>query len=398
MPYRKSAPIDALPAWSDPPGGPTLTLRLKTITPMFGGGYEAREPDDQVPVRAAAIRGQLRHWWRATAGAKCGSSAELFQREAEIWGAAAAEKLPGGPGRVSVQVSDVRRGRSATATEVIRKADPKNGPRHGTFLFPFQEQKKQDIPAAGCLIGTEFTLSLRYDSELAEDVESAVIAWVLFGGVGARTRRGCGALQASGWAGLPKSPTEVRAWVGRFQSQPRRDWPTIAVAFLGPAAHDAMAAWEALGRFWSAFRKGHIGEIPYSPMSGGKWKDHARLKALRPNDREIRLVKPFLGLPIVYQQFKNDPRRPFAGTLEPADSGRFASPVVLKPVAIGGSVFPGVIALKSPSPDRIQIADRGQVLDLALPNDEPLLRKTPVETVLLEASRFFGSNRPEGAR
>ncbi len=31
------------PTWHAPPGPETITLQLKLITPMFGGGYETRE-------------------------------------------------------------------------------------------------------------------------------------------------------------------------------------------------------------------------------------------------------------------------------------------------------------------------------------------------------------------
>ncbi len=39
MPRTAPAP----PTWHAPPGHETITLQLKLITPMFGGGYETRE-------------------------------------------------------------------------------------------------------------------------------------------------------------------------------------------------------------------------------------------------------------------------------------------------------------------------------------------------------------------
>lgn len=35
--------VPSPPDWQAPPGGETITLHLKLITPMFGGGYEPRE-------------------------------------------------------------------------------------------------------------------------------------------------------------------------------------------------------------------------------------------------------------------------------------------------------------------------------------------------------------------
>lgn len=34
------------------------------VTPMYGGGVQAAMPDVSMPIRATAIRGQLRFWWR----------------------------------------------------------------------------------------------------------------------------------------------------------------------------------------------------------------------------------------------------------------------------------------------------------------------------------------------
>ncbi len=39
------------------------TYQVKVITPIYGGGVKAGEPDKDMPIRASAIRGQLRYWW-----------------------------------------------------------------------------------------------------------------------------------------------------------------------------------------------------------------------------------------------------------------------------------------------------------------------------------------------
>lgn len=57
------------PEWQAPEKPAELSLEIATITPLFGGGYAARECDELIPVRSAAVRGHLRFWWRATAGA-----------------------------------------------------------------------------------------------------------------------------------------------------------------------------------------------------------------------------------------------------------------------------------------------------------------------------------------
>jgi CRISPR type III-B/RAMP module RAMP protein Cmr1 len=88
----------------------TIKLELQLITPMFGGGYKAREVDTVQPIRPAAIRGHLRFWWRATAGAQFGrvddphkAVTELYKVETELWGGASKKDNPA-VGKVAIQV------------------------------------------------------------------------------------------------------------------------------------------------------------------------------------------------------------------------------------------------------------------------------------------------------
>ncbi|WPD23144.1 MAG: type III-B CRISPR module RAMP protein Cmr1 [Candidatus Electrothrix scaldis] len=68
-----------------------LSYKIEVITPIFGGGVKAGEPDTKMPIRASAIRGQLRYWWRFLESAKIdmnkpGAKNELFKKERDIWG------------------------------------------------------------------------------------------------------------------------------------------------------------------------------------------------------------------------------------------------------------------------------------------------------------------------
>src|SRR5258707_80347 len=61
---------------------------FRLLTPLLGGGAIARqcaEPD--AIVHPLQVRGLLRKWWRASAGAQtCKDSFELRKREDPIWG------------------------------------------------------------------------------------------------------------------------------------------------------------------------------------------------------------------------------------------------------------------------------------------------------------------------
>jgi CRISPR-associated protein Cmr1 len=390
--------LPSLPEWQEPAKRETIELELRLITPMFGGGYKAREVDPLQPIRPAAIRGHLRFWWRATAGARYASVADLHKAETELWGGASTKDNPA-VGKVALQVHILSAGEKASYSQVAPPSKPKDGPLHGYFLFPFQEQKKQNIPAAVGRRQVSFQLRLTLDASLSEaqraEVRTALKAWIAFGGVGARTRRGCGALTVVGananqW--LP--PTQGLA---EWLEMPRdaasdHDWTTLAGArgIVVPTASPE-EAWRELGQFWARFRKGHFAQA-YSPMSGGKWRDYRQvLCQLRSQGNTLRLAKPFLGLPIVYQKFGK--QTPFTGTLEPAQSGRMASPVILKPIALQGGKFGAlVLVMHAPKPDKIRV--NSQEYALAAPTKDPVLQalgaNDVLDAVLKGAKQHFG--------
>jgi CRISPR-associated protein Cmr1 len=389
-----------LPDWQEPAKRETIELELRLITPMFGGGYKAREVDPLLPIRPAAIRGHLRFWWRATAGARYTSVADLHKAETELWGGASTKDNPA-VGKVAIQVQILSAGEKAPYRQVAPESKPKDGPMHGYFLFPFQEQKKQNIPAAVGRRQVSFQLRLTLDASLSEaqraEVRTALKAWIAFGGVGARTRRGCGALTVVGananqwlpptqglaqWLGMPNDAVSGCGWTTLAEAQ------GIVVPTASPEE-----AWRELGRFWARFRKGHFPQS-YSPMSGGKWRDYRQvLCQLRNQGNTLRLAKPFLGLPIIYQKIKGARNLCFTGTLEPVGSGRMASPVILKPIALQGGKFGAlVLVMHAPKPDKIRV--NSEEYALAAPTKDPVLQalgaNDVLDAVLKGAKRHFG--------
>jgi CRISPR-associated protein Cmr1 len=380
--------LPSLPEWQEPAKRETIELELRLITPMFGGGYKSREVDPLLPIRPAAIRGHLRFWWRATAGARYASVADLHKAETELWGGASTKDNPA-VGKVAIQVHILSAGEKASYSQVAPPSKPEDGPLHGYFLFPFQEQKKQNIPAAVGRRQVSFQLRLTLDASLSEaqraGVRTALKAWIAFGGVGARTRRGCGALTVVGananqW--LP--PTRGLAeWLEMPNDAVSGcGWTTLAGAqgIVVPTASPEKA-WRELGQFWARFRKGHFAQA-YSPMSGGKWRDYRQvLCQLRNQGNTLRLAKPFLGLPIIYQEIKGAKNLCFTGTLEPAQSGRMASPVILKPIALQGGRFGAlIVVMQAPKPDKIRIGDKEYTL--AAPTKDPVLQALDATDVL----------------
>ena len=386
------------PGWKPPDrSGEELRLSIKVITPLFGGSAILRETDNSNPVRAASVRGHLRFWWRATAGASCKSSKELFERESAIWGSAAT-KEDKNKNVVAIRVTEIKAGTEKRYSDITSKS-AKDGPMEGYFLFPFQEQDNYGRE------GISFSLILFIPANCSsQEVKLAVRAWIYFGGIGSRTRRGCGALaldEKIDWLPSPGAPGCWNDLVVLHDGYPVIPTLSDATVILGSPKQTSMGAWKELGRFWSAFRKGHVGKDAYVPMNGCKWDDYRG--ALMPYERNpsgsIELNKPFLGLPIIYQEFKSGSPKQTAlyhPTLVSEKSGRMASPVILRPVEVADGKFASmVLVLKSPPPESIRI--QNDIVKLSAKPNDPVLNNLgvhdPLEAVIVFAEEHFGVDR-----
>lgn len=390
MPRSISCPAPKLA----PPSLEVWTIHLKTITPLFGGSATPREVDPVKPIRAASVRGHLRFWWRAVAGGQYETPQELFEAEEKIWGSSEAY------GKVALRVIKQEAGPTVKPSELVPdKGTARTGPMERYFLHPFNPNKAEGLAEASGLKWVEFTLELSFshlsDTE-QEALRRALRAWIAFGGIGARTRRGLGALEVTqgtqDW--LPANPAQLKTWFrASAADDPQHTLLTGAVIRLGSARKPSNTdpckghkAWRELGSFWARFRKGHFVVDPrtgkamaYTPMAGGKWRDHQTLRALSPHQKQIALAKPYLGLPIVYQRLGNS----FAGTLEALhpQGRRMASPVTLKPMAFAdGSIRPAVVVLRTPAPESIRIGQ--QALELDLPAQDPVLQALRAQDAL----------------
>jgi len=194
----------------------TQTRRYRLITPLFGGGVQAGVADPVTPVRGSVIRGHLRFWWRACrGGAFDGNLQRMKEAEDRLWGAASTSDQPRSPDVVEISVSDVKEGqpfaykdaqgnpvRNARGDRIIRFFDPDSP--YGYVAFPFQDRERNRTEPI-VREGVEFSLTVRYRAADDAHIHAALWAWETFGGLGARTRRGFGALQCVEVEGKPLS-------------------------------------------------------------------------------------------------------------------------------------------------------------------------------------------------
>lgn len=379
------------------PGSETRIYEIQVITPIFGGGAEAGVNDPVTLIRSSTIRGHLRFWWRATRGAKCKTAAELLQREGAIWG------TTDNPSRVCIEVAvgehddpfecasykwdkNMHRGDGGYRLKWSSPFDTRNSPLP-YVLFPFQgkapdsgdpkEPSKMIRSARFKLIMHIFSLN---GDNIEKDVEAAVWAWVNFGGIGARSRRGCGALYCIKSTPhdpdlTPPSFQKFEEWLkGRssyyklISSSTSRDWPTLGKVYQsGKDGLNSIPSWEDCIGVIKDIRQGV--DLGRDSSSGGKpgrsrWPEPESIRNLvmkekrlitrphrwhPPDSRmpDIAFPRAEFGMPIILE-IRGEGLKP---TLQPSDNiNRMASPLIFRPIEFSNGRFASVIIRLNTSP------------------------------------------------
>lgn len=367
---------------------------IRVVTPMVGGGVKPQWIDKLRPVRSSAIRGQLRFWWRATRGATYQNVAELRSREVEIFGST--ER----PSAVKIWVeTDSSRIKSTPMFDESKKKMVRE-PWEGQYaLFSFLGMKQEDPQY---LNNFYFTLHVEYNlsesdvktwardlEELKLDVECALWAWINFGGIGSRTRRGCGSLYCSKFSPKTARADELRACFqekveqyklnlvsheANFQ-QTHREWPTLSTTIkFGGGETEPVKAWSMAVRELQKFRnaRNEYKEGGTKRFSRSFWpeadsirritkigvKDHLKSTTIKEGPDYVAFPRAQLGLPIIFH-FQNDTQKhppkdqgyePSDIELVPKDRDRLASPVIVKAVAVenGFKAISAVVVLNQP--------------------------------------------------
>lgn len=200
-----------VPELNDPLANSSITLTYELVTPMYGGGTIAGQPDEAMPVRASAIRGQLRFWWRVVTRNQFSNYEEQRQAEFALWGGP--DKDSPKASQIRVRVKDCRNVNYLSWQELVHRKIGKNSRNSINLryvLFPLAENKnKKSLIEPGLRFNLiiEFLFNCECQKKnlqedlckckkknLQEDFRKALRAWTQFGGIGARTRRGLGAV------------------------------------------------------------------------------------------------------------------------------------------------------------------------------------------------------------
>jgi CRISPR-associated protein Cmr1 len=345
--------------------------QAKTLTPLYGGGVKAGQVDLELPVRASAIRGQLRFWWRLLQPTV--PSEQMFADETALWGGISCNGPTASRVKVRVrQISQVGDNDLAPAFAFPTRHDgtyaaaPRPEPGMNAYaLFPAQGKRSETNhraletpPGRLAKPGITFTLEIECPESYWPEVETALRWWATFGGLGARTRRGLGAVEMQDLQ--PISRPEVAAVGGRL--------------VLRRPKESAVAAWqesvERLRDFRQEIKVGRNepGEVPNRP-GRSRWPEADMIRRLfdqweGPDHTPAHPLQGFypraaFGLPIVFH-FKRpdhiDQNQPANRRQDPADDAilepqdnrhdRMASPLILRPYpAANGKYHPAALLL-----------------------------------------------------
>jgi CRISPR-associated protein Cmr1 len=339
--------------------GETITQvrKYELITPLFGGGVEPGFADPVTIIRGTSIRGQLRFWWRACRGSMFNGNLNAMKNaEGALWGAASSER-DSNPSRVqiTVEIDENNRGERF----VVQGHRGNDIPVHhlsspfGYVAFPLRDKPGTDV-----LRGIKFTLNISFPRTVQPDVEAALWAWEMFGGIGARTRRGFGALRLVSVNSV--AATALLADTQGIERKIRQQlathvgeggWPAgvphlsrNSVLKVTHRHADSITAWQYLINALRQFRQQrHHGTQPNRP-GRSKWPEPDAIRRLTgsssgmhrtPLSAVDKFPRAAFGLPIIFK-FKDDQAGdPGVTTLKGATSERLGSPLILRPVAVG---------------------------------------------------------------
>jgi len=344
-------------------------FRVQLVTPCFLGGAVK-----QAEWRAASLRGQLRWWYRAVAGAVyAGDLARVREGEERIFGStrrSAALRVRAlnppvalegnaqsfGDPRSEKQLAEIWGDPEAAARLRLREGYPSR-PLHYLGYGPVAGGKveRSYLPAKAetCF---ELQWSRPVEEELRRLFDRALWAWLHLGGLGARNRKGFGSLRLLGiegsWtSGFPPPPQtrdaliqqirEMLPWKEGNSGLPR--WTCFSSRsriYLGRDDHDfGMDAMEKIGAWLIGFRRRY--GSPSDERAALRNRDYAWASPKGKDPRGGFPDRVGFGLPLPFK--RKIGKSAFEGeTLlwdAPDGDPRRASPLLLHVARLGKNTF-----------------------------------------------------------
>lgn len=333
-----------------------LNLKIEFISPLFGGSSEKGKND----IREASIRGQLRFWWRATIGAGYNSVKEMREKEGEIFGNT--DKASNVIIKIIKRIKRSEKNFVSFPTKQNGKFDMK----YSYILFPFRDQKIDG------LMDITFDLQVKIlKEEFVDDVKKTLKAWINFGGLGSRTRKGLGSLYCKDYAF--DNANELASFIHENNDV---SFPSVNRIFYGKEINLDWNNWnKVVDDTLKKFRQGEkIGRNTGEPPRAGRsrWPEPEIVRQItgkrdrkhQPMNFEQCFPRAEFGLPIIIDFNRNGERagEPTKTEIQPKDNNprepftRYASPLIIKNMKLkNGRCNQIVLLLNGPRPQEVKL-------------------------------------------
>lgn len=298
-----------------------ITLEIDIITPCFAGGAD---PDEHAEIRASAVRGQLRWWFRVLGGFKSLSPLTLKEQENLIFGSAAGDEANSGLLIVRTHPNKNVHSQKMDGQDLGHR----NFSSSAYLTFPIQSRERQgrktEFAGKGVITDGSFQLQLIWrdsaKAKLNDELLSLITVFSNLGSLGFRGRRAMGALS-------PARPSQIS-----LGDALKRFTCPEAITLKSLPATSASNAISTLGAWLKSCRShGRSGQNEREQSS--KYFNYAK------NDHDLGYglvdepaYRPTLGLPII--QLTQGGERKWNWNWNKKENkaiGRFASPVLLRP-------------------------------------------------------------------
>lgn len=339
------------------------TLECELVTPMYGGGVKAATVDLKMPIRVSAIKGQLRFWWRLLAQHKwkLGNTKAIQNAEFALWGGMGDED-GGRASQVFLKVTQPK----LTHHDLVEYTEyldtSPNNKKLSYVLFPASnaDDKKTNPQKLLAPEKVKFQMSfafaacIQHDQNTVSQILETLQWWANFGGLGARTRKGLGAIHITESSDYPK--------ICQSLTEAEIKSANCAISLKGKSANALAQLYTGIQKLSDFRQKEEIARNKGTGKSAGRsrWPEPDAIRTItgqylilgEKNHKPVHAAKnvfprALFGLPIIFK-FKNDEKddsknyikspdrpEPKQTTLVPTSSERLASPLFIRPFYLG---------------------------------------------------------------
>jgi len=231
-----------------------ISFEIELVTPMFMGGADPQGP---LEFRAASLKGLLRFWFRAIYPGQ-------WQEEERLFGSTDYRS----PVKITTSVKKLVDGKV--------KSDKLHDYAYlGYGLLKYDKNKQKNLTERPFFdVGTQLTIHFSFvgslDQNDREKILRAFWALAMFGGLGARSRRGFGSFKVNSPENsydLPFSFAErqdyfknMKAALGEIKKTRKGSLPKhtcfspYSRVVISPAASSAQKAWQKIGKQFKDYR------------------------------------------------------------------------------------------------------------------------------------------------